>query len=460
MRTHARVRTPHAHRPTLPAPLLGMSKRRKLGPQPHSRLLAALAELGGGVTDAVAVRAAGSRGAGLFATRDVEAGELLWRVPAAAALTVQVALASPVGVALQASFPVSGSLGDGSGSVTPRSALYLLLVHLRSCSSPLETVPAAHAAYVQSLPSAVDSPLLWADCTPEALAGLAGTELPRSAAAMRSALRAQYTLLFPALTAQHPALFPASSFSWDAFLWAHLVYASRCFSLSYLDSSTPSEDEAEGVLLPLQDLANHGLAGADVRWDSATCAAFAARPIARDAEVLSCYGAKSTASFALHFGFAPWDCGSDAITLRLASVFPDSDPPALRQTKQRLFSALAGGHTAACRLAAGEPLPGLALALARCCVLGTREAKVASAASLAAGAVTPIVEAAARLHLLALLQRRSEAVLQGATPEAFVAQVAAARQAEAVACSRAALCLAYRDAEFRLLRAHCRALKD
>lgn len=441
-----------------------MAKRRKLGPaEPHSQLLAALEALGGGLTAAVAVRDSVSQGAGLFATRDVEAGERLWTVPPAAALSVESALASPVGQALRASFPVSGSLGDGSGAVTPRCALYLYLVHLRSCESPAEPVAAAHAAYARSLPTRVDSPLLWADSEPEALAGLAGTELPRSATAMCSVLRDQYALLFPALSEQHPALFPAERFTWAAFLWAHLAYASRCFAMSYVDEGTPSGPEADehGLLLPLQDLANHGLGGANVRWDAAASAAYAARPIAQGSEVMSSYGeCKSTASFVLHFGFTPWDCSHDALTLRLAAVFPDADPPALRRAKQKLFSALAGSHAASCTLQAGRPLPGLALALARCCVLSAAEAKGASAVSLMDGAVPLHVEAAARRHLLALLQRRRDAVLQGASADAFAAQLAAARRAEPAACSRAALCLAYRDAELRLLRGHCEALSE
>ncbi len=96
---------------------------------------------------------------------------------------------------------------------------------------------------------------------------------------MLAHLREQYDTLFPHMFAAAPRVFPRWLFTWQAFLWAHAAYSSRCFPRSFLpvtgggnaagsdvlDACDGAEDDAEdGVLIPLQDVANHAPEGADM----------------------------------------------------------------------------------------------------------------------------------------------------------------------------------------------------
>jgi hypothetical protein len=79
-------------------------------------LLAYVTSLGGGL-NGVAQRQLGGIGSGLVATRDMRAGDWVWRVPAAAMVTAQAALASPMGVAIAQACQVCerGDDEDGGG---------------------------------------------------------------------------------------------------------------------------------------------------------------------------------------------------------------------------------------------------------------------------------------------------------------------------------------------------------
>jgi hypothetical protein len=96
---------------------------------------------------------------------------------------------------------------------------------------------------------------------------------------MLAHLREQFDTLFPQMFAAAPRVFPRRLFTWQAFLWAHAAYSSRCFPRSFLpaagggeaagsdvlDACDGAEDDAEdGVLIPLQDIANHAPEGADM----------------------------------------------------------------------------------------------------------------------------------------------------------------------------------------------------
>lgn len=91
---------------------------------------------------------------------------------------------------------------------------------------------------------------------------------------MRAHLRREYDALFPLLSRAAPRLFPRALFTWDAFLWAHAAYASRCFPRSCLPGGSGDgadaalealgDAEADGVLVPLLDIVNHAPEGADM----------------------------------------------------------------------------------------------------------------------------------------------------------------------------------------------------
>ena len=74
-------------------------------PAACGELLAAVAALGG-TLDGVEPRLVEGMGLGLNATRDLLPGHAVLRLPAAAVMTAEAALASPVGVAIAAEFDV------------------------------------------------------------------------------------------------------------------------------------------------------------------------------------------------------------------------------------------------------------------------------------------------------------------------------------------------------------------
>ena len=194
----------------------------------------------------------------------------------------------------------SGGFDDGDAdapvqpAVSRRSCLYAYLIAARA---PDSTLP--HAAYARSLPAEFTSPLLWPEARAARLvlhlragprtdlllaaaqadcAALEGTELARSVAVMRTHLREQYDALFPHMHAAAPRLFPRAHFTWPAWLWAHAAYSSRCFPRSFMPGGGDGRQSAaalegdvealdaseEGVMIPLQDIANHAPEGADM----------------------------------------------------------------------------------------------------------------------------------------------------------------------------------------------------
>ncbi len=214
----------------------------------------------GGDVSGVEARSAGAAGAGLFATRDLEVGDCVARVPSAAVLSTAAALASPVGAAVTSHFRVADEDED-EVCVTARSVLYLYLLALRhqTCMCD-DDAHAAHVAYCRSLPAVIDLPITW-PASDEDL--LAGTELQRSVAVMRAALRRRFDVLFPRLY-KVASLFPRKLFTFDAFLWAHAAYSSRAFPASSLTDDERDDELRDGVLVPLLDIANHSSDGADM----------------------------------------------------------------------------------------------------------------------------------------------------------------------------------------------------
>lgn len=245
-----------------------MSRKRKAGAAvpPEQAAWCALAEAvraTGGSLDGVEPRSAGAAGCGLFATRDLAVGDVVACVPPDAVISAQSACSSSLGRLVAAHFRVREDADDTHDcSVNQRSVLYLYLIAARA---GLIQVAAAHAAYARALPVAFNLPVTW----PEGLldAELGGTELARSASFMHAELRERYDRL-ARLFLKEKKLFPRKVFSWEAFLWAHAAYSSRTFPASCLSGTGAhgdAEDEAaDGVLIPLLDVANHAPDGADM----------------------------------------------------------------------------------------------------------------------------------------------------------------------------------------------------
>ena len=247
-----------------------MSRKRKAGASvpPEQSAWSVLAEAvraTGGSLDGVEPRSAGAAGCGLFATRDLAVGDVVACVPPDAVISAQSACSSSLGRLVAAHFRVQEHADDlHDCSVNQRSVLYLYLIAARA---GLLQVAAAHAAYARALPVAFNLPVTW----PEGLvdAELGGTELQRSASFMHAELREWYNRLCPRLFLKEKQSFPRNVFAWEAFLWAHAAYSSRAFPASCLSSTgahgdAAQDEAADGVLIPLLDVANHAADGADM----------------------------------------------------------------------------------------------------------------------------------------------------------------------------------------------------
>jgi hypothetical protein len=81
-------------------------------------LLAAVAALGGAL-DGIVPRLIDGMGLGFAATRDLSSGHAVLRLPAAAVITTEVALASPIGAAIAAEFDVVANEHAGEGEAAP-----------------------------------------------------------------------------------------------------------------------------------------------------------------------------------------------------------------------------------------------------------------------------------------------------------------------------------------------------
>jgi len=225
--------------------------------------------------------AAGEEGRGFVAERNVAAEECVLKLPHALVLSTSVALGSAIGqrIAQQPTLRVlsessideerkkweqeaeeagadeAADADDGRQVVTARSVLYAYLIHQRSVAVPSET--AGFTAYARALPDSYSTPFSWPSAE---LARHA--DLQAEVASLETHLRGQYEALFPLLisgSSDAAALFPAAVFTWEAWLWAHASYQTRCFP-RYRAGSTAIREE-DGVLLPLVDMLNHDHSG-------------------------------------------------------------------------------------------------------------------------------------------------------------------------------------------------------
>ena len=399
-------------------------------------LVCELQALGASFSSGVAARLApDGLGLGLFATRDLRAGDELAVIPGKAALTAASAVASLVGDAVRAA---GVTLGDGEHCVSERSVLllYLLAARQGTCAAP-----AAHVAYSRSLPRDIGIPLLWPEDQQSALLG--GTELLRYIQLQLVALKQQHGLLFPSLSCARADLFPSECFSLTDFMWAHAVVASRAFPASSLHrcaglapeqaAEAAADEAADGVLLPWLDIANHDGRGADVSWQPSLSPALDGfrvvllRGVASGEQIMSCYGAKSAGRMLLGYGFCSWDAPPEQLPLRVGAVFAEVTPTA-RARKMELFRAVAGGGLSleVVLSADDSALPAPLLAAARVCCLSATEA------ALAAAPDCPQLEQRARAFIAEMLQRRRAQLLRGSSDAAWHAELAAARSTDCV----------------------------
>jgi SET domain-containing protein 6 len=99
--------------------------------------------------------------------------------------------------------------------------------------------------YLRTLPAQEPLPVTWAE--PQ-LALLRGTAIPPSVAADRERLRKDWERHVRPLSEAQPSRFPASHFSYDCYVAARTLTASRAFAVDAY--------HGEGMV-PLADLFNH-----------------------------------------------------------------------------------------------------------------------------------------------------------------------------------------------------------
>lgn len=213
--------------------------------------------------------------------------------------------------------------------------------------------------YARALPDTYTTPFSW---TKTDLAKHSGFD--EQVTALEPHLRGQYDAMFPLLSASPDAetasMFPSAVFTYEAWLWAHMTYTSRCFprilsGASTSDNADDSDngsgststntqvDEDDGVLMPLIDMLNH---------DHGTCNTVLcpasdgrgggrelhlAQAVKKGDPVLYSYGAKSNDRLVLSYGFAQWVRTRNCFlffphSLTLGAAVP---PLIIGETKQR-----------------------------------------------------------------------------------------------------------------------------
>ena len=182
--------------------------------------------------------------------------------------------------------------------------------------------------YARALPDTYTTPFSW---TKTDLAKHSGFD--EQVTALEPHLRGQYDAMFPLLSASPDAetasMFPSAVFTYEAWLWAHMTYTSRCFprilsGASTSDNADDSDndsgststnaqvDEDDGVLMPLIDMLNHDhgtcntvlCPAADGRGGGREL--HLAQAVKKGDPVLYSYGAKSNDRLVLSYGFAQW----------------------------------------------------------------------------------------------------------------------------------------------------------
>ena len=179
------------------------------------------------------------------------------------------------------------------------------------------------------------------------------------------------------------------------------------------------------------------------------------RPVKQGAQIWSSYGAKSTCTWLLDYGFVlEGNEEHDCVAIRIAAILPDSSQKT-RAQKMKLFAQLAEGKASLeVTLTDAAPLPDIMLEAATVCRLTAAEA---AAYSTRTASVSASTRAAALAMLQQLLERRIAAIIAGV---GHSEQLKAAQEQGSLAVSPQAMSAVYRAACVRLLRRAQAALLD
>jgi hypothetical protein len=345
---------------------------------------------GGGTVSGVCIRKLPSGERGLFASRALSPGEAIIRLPTALLLTGKRARAMPHVarvLAGAAEDELAESLGELGSSDPDTIAMVLFLIaariHMGDATGGIDYADGM-SSWIECLPDAFYTPVTASE-------DFMAHRLDRSmvlamAGSVRDELQEIYTsFIVPYAIKRFPDDFPADKVTYEVFLWAHCVTASRAFGfgarLARGVDDCESEDDAattvddglpSDVITPYADMMNHAC---DVERVSVTAGKWTVTPAAPEMpdevvgfqmcvgerqvpggeQLLISYGNLENAELLLHYGFAEVSNPRDRIKMTLA----EPDDPVSLLTKKCMLLEMAncgnlGFHHA---LSAPAPMP-------------------------------------------------------------------------------------------------------
>ena len=236
---------------------------------------------------------------GVVALRDVAPGEHVFKVPITRLINADTALQSEIGHVFVAARALLSSCGDAEGGggadgtgagetsgaggqgLHDDTIAMLFLLYQRSLGAS-----SRWRRYFDHLPSSICTALF-----PDGLSAhgpslqgvdiqdgpgrerrggggneqgpvdwwseMAGTPLMARSAQELEGVRATYETLFPRLMGAFPEVFTAESFSYHQFLWARLVFDTRCVTVKFPAGAEGGDGRDVTCLVPCADMCNH-----------------------------------------------------------------------------------------------------------------------------------------------------------------------------------------------------------
>ncbi|SCZ93568.1 BZ3500_MvSof-1268-A1-R1_Chr6-3g08744 [Microbotryum saponariae] len=224
-----------------------------------------------------------------------------------------------------------------SPALTDHQATCLCLVlHRIDVATIPPAVELRHQVYVDTLPTAFDTPLWWTKAEVELLRGtnLKGAVVDRSKSwkaewsslveLLPESLKPQVTWSVPLPAPRNPPnLIPSRSCPLrPLYLWASSIVSSRSFPSSLITG--PTTPDPDPVLFPGVDTLNHAYA-TPITWSSdvkhpthPSLSLILESQVGEDEQVFNTYGPKANEEWLLGYGFVPEENPSDLLVLALS----------------------------------------------------------------------------------------------------------------------------------------------
>lgn len=227
-------------------------------------------------------------------------------------------------------------------------------------------IPSTFGPYIRVLPPSVPLPICWKRNELALLAGcLTGIQLLQEVAAQIMCLSSDLiSLVDGGILHRFPSLFPPDLLTWDRWVWAASVHASRLLPATcYFNKGeskpainkkasdeifySPHEiwDEL-GVMIPLLDMLNHECETAQITWESPpepneqemdvvsrdyddNAKVVLHKRVKKGSQIYTNYGIECNKEIILRYGFAQMDNSSDSVPIGwgLNDCVGDTTPP-------------------------------------------------------------------------------------------------------------------------------------